>query len=363
MAEQLFIGTVKGAFIATRKNGATRHDAGRPTDAAPSPENKWTIEGPLFKGWSVTAAARAGDGRYLAGTNSDVYGPAIHTSPDLRTWTQIENGPTYEKGGDRKLEQIWTIKPIGDRVYAGVAEAGLFRANGDLEAWQPVTGLNDHPTRSGWMPGAGGLCAHVVLHDGDTLWCGISAVGVFRSDDGGETWTPKNAGVKQVLPDEEHEEIGFCVHGLAADPDDPQRIYRQDHLGVYRTTDGAETWERIEKGLPAGFGFPVGVDRFGNAYVIPLESDEFRMPVDGKLRVYRSTNGGDSWEPLANGLPQENVHTSVLRAALAVDGSDPAGIFFGTTGGAVYASFDGGSSWEALPCALPRIQCVEVFED
>lgn len=367
MSIQLFIGTAKGAFVARSNDDRTN----------------WAVEGPVFKGWNVTAVSRLPDARFVAGTNSYVYGPQVHTSTDLRTWEALPTGPSFRPrsdaaGGEEfdqkeksdqqneddpgpRLEQIWTLRPIGDALYAGVAEAGLFRSNGSLESWEPVTGLNEHPTRAGWQPGMGGLCAHVVLADGERLWCGISAVGVFRSDDGGATWFSRNEGVSKVLPDQEHDEIGWCVHGLAADPGDPNRIYRQDHSGMYRTTNGGDSWERIENGLPSSFGFPIVVDARGRVFVIPLESDEYRMPSGGRLRVYRSTDGGDSWHALEKGLPHENAFSNVLRGAFSVDGEDPPGLYFGTTGGDVYVSTSAGEEWAALPVHLPRIQCVAAF--
>ncbi len=348
MKIRTFVGTAKGAFLFTS-------DASR---------REWQIDGPLFRGWKVTAAHRAPDGTYFAATASDVYGPALHRSRDLREWTQVVAGPAYAEGGDRRLRQIWTIASGHGTVYAGVDEAGLFASRDGGAEWTPIEGLNDHATRSRWHPGLGGLCAHAILihPDATRLWCGISAVGVFRSDDGGQTWHPKNDGVQVIIEDDEHKDIGYCVHGLALDPSDPDRIYRQDHRGMYRSTDGAETWERNENGLPSRFGFPIAVERGrGQLFSVPLESDEYRTPIDGALKVYRSRDHGDSWEPMSRGLPQQHTYAGVLRGALAVDHLEPCGVYFGTTAGSLYASADDGETWEALPCTLPRVMCVETF--
>ncbi len=347
----LIVGTDKGAFL-------VRSDAKR---------ERWRIEGPLFRGWRVTAAARDAGGRYFLGVTSFVYGAAIQMSDDLVKWRQAPQGPSYPTGGTRRLTQIWTVHPGVSALFAGVAEAGLFRSDDRGETWQPVPGLNDHPTRDGWMPGAGGLCAHAVLSDPanpQRMWCGISAVGVFRTDDGGRTWQLKNRGVSIAIEDQNSKDIGYCVHALAHDPAVPAVIYRQDHRGMYRTRDGAETWERTERGLPSGFGFPlVREPRRGALYAVPLESDEFRMPPDGALRVYRSVDGGDFWSPLSCGLPAQNAYEIVLRGAMAVDGQEPAGIYLGTTAGALYASRDGGDSWQTLPLTAPRIMCLAAFTE
>ena len=351
MGVTIVVGTVKGAF-------ALRSDDSRGT---------WQIDGPLFKGWKVTAAARRSDGTWLLATASDVYGCAIHKSADLKEWRQVAKGPEYPKGGKRKLNQIWKLVVHDSACYAGVDEAGLFRSSDGGETWAPLAGLNEHRTREAWCPGAGGLCAHSILidpADPKRIWCGISAVGVFRSDDGGESWQAKNEGVPVILEDKEFKEIGFCVHALAQDPDNAERIFRQDHRGMFRTADGGDRWERIENGLASGFGFPLVMDRRTRAlFAVPLESDEYRMPKDGKLRVYRSTDGGDSWQALSKGLPQEHAYAGVLRAAVDVDHLDPCGVYMGTTSGDVYVTADAGESWTALPCRLPRINCVAAFVD
>jgi hypothetical protein len=349
MGVRVFVGTEKGAFLCSA--GADRR--------------KWEIEGPIFKGWKVTASGRSPSGRYFMATGSQVYGAALHTSPDLRNWSQIEKGPAYPEGGDRKLNQIWTLNCRKDRHYAGVDTAGLFVSEDDGESWQPVEGLNDHPTRASWFPGAGGLCAHVVLRHSkrpNQVWCGISAVGAWRSDDGGRTWLPKNQGVRCVIPDQVSPEIGYCVHGLAQDPDDPDTIYRQDHTGMYRTRNAGDEWQRIEEGLPSWFGFPIAIDaKSGTLFSFPMESDEYRLPVGGQCRVYRSRTKGDSWEPTSAGLPQGPYYGSVLRGAMAVDGLDPVGVYVGSTAGDVFVSADAGESWQQLGTRLPRVLSVAAY--
>jgi hypothetical protein len=351
MGVTVVVGTEKGAFVCR----STRE------------RRRWEIDDPLFKGWKVTASARSATGRYFLASTSQVYGAALHVSSDLKTWQQIENGPAYPAGGERKLNQIWTIRCGEGRHFAGVDEAGLFASDDDGQSWRPVSGLNDHPSRRNWFPGAGGLCAHAVLAHPkrpDRIWCGISAVGVWRSDDSGHSWIPKNEGVRCMAPDKEFPGIGYCVHGLALDPDDPDTIYRQDHSGMYRTRDGGETWTKNEEGLASWFGFPIAMDaRSRTLFSFPLESDEYRLPVDGKCRVYRSRTRGDSWEPVSAGLPTERYYGSVLRGAMAVDGLDPAGVYVGSTSGDVFISADGGDSWQSLPYRLPRVLSVAAYAE
>jgi len=274
------------------------------------------------------------------------------------------------------MNQLWTLVSSGSRVYAGADTAGLFTSDDDGQSWQPVPSHNDHPTRPNWFPGAGGLCLHSILVDRSRIWIGISAVGVWRSDDGGRTWAPKNKGVRHVIEDPNVKDIGFCVHGLAGDPKEPDTIYRQDHAGFYVTRNGGDTWEAAEQGLPPGsvgmpgnklrasFGFPVAVDpHTRNIFIFPLESDEYRMPPDGTFRVYRSGDGGRKWEGLGEGLPTVPTFSSVLRGAMAVDGQKPCGVYIGSTAGQVFASADGGDTWHPLPCTLPRVLHVAAYAD
>ncbi len=350
---RLLVGTTKGGFWLTSRD-----------------RREWKVTGPFFKGWKVTAGLRLSDGRFLAAVASDIYGPAVYAtadgraSPDLDSWEQVAEGPAYPEGGDRRLQQIWTLKENRGTLYGGVQEAGLFASADGGRTWVPVPGLNDHETRGGWMPGAGGLCCHALLFsdDPDRMWCGISAVGVFRTDDGGATWVPRNAGVSIVLEDQEHKGIGTCVHGLAQDPSNPNRLYRQDHSGMYRSTDGGDFWERNEDGLPTAFGFPIVIDAGGSAlFAVPQESDEHRVPAGGALRVFRSTDRGDSWHSASAGLPSANAWGTVLRGAMCVDDLEPAGVYMGTTSGTMHASSDLGDSWTNLPVTFPRILHVSAW--
>jgi photosystem II stability/assembly factor-like uncharacterized protein len=349
MGVTVIVGTVKGGFVLRSQDRAA-----------------WTVDEPLFKGWKVTASTRAPDGTWYLGTASYVYGAAIQRSDDLKEWSQVEDGPAYPKGGDRKMNQIWTLAPAAGALWAGVDEAGLFRS-GDGAAWEPIPGLNDHPTRRKWFPGNGGLCLHHVSADPadpQRMWVGISAVGVFRTEDGGATWNPRNEGVPRVIEDDEFAEIGYCVHGLAHDPDDANVIYRQDHAGMFRSRDGGDSWERTENGLPSWFGFPIELDRrTRRLYSVPLETDEYRIPCDGCFRVFTSADGADSWQAAGEGLPASHAYMGVLRGALSLDHQDPCGVYVGTTAGTVHVSADGGNAWTTLPYTFPRILSVDAYPD
>lgn len=338
MDTTLGIGTEKGGFI-LRRVGPT-----------------WSVEGPLFPGWRVTALASTAGG-HLAAVASNWFGPAIHHSADLASWEQIA-GPEHQDG--RSLEQIWTFVEASGQVFVGVAEAGVFSSSDGGGSWQPLDALNRFPGHESWTPGLGGLAAHRILVSGDSLWVGISAVGVFRSTDGGRTFVRRDDGVS--TPVEGGDGPVFCVHGLAQAPDRPNLIWRQDHTGVYRTEDGGDHWTRIEQGLPASFGFPiVRDDASGSLFVVPLASDTNRLPVEGRFCAYRSRDGGESWEVSGSGWPETATYTTVLRGAAAGDGQG--GIFLGTTGGTVWASADAGDHWEPVPFSFPRINAVAVLRD
>ena len=337
---KIAVGTEKGAYQVDSTTGA--------------------IVGPSFPGWKVTAFGTTPSGDHLAAVGSNWFGAAIHRSSDWNDWHQIENGPTY--GEERPLTQIWTLKTVGDRILAGVADAGLFSSTDDGETWEPFEGLNEHPTRDQWEPGFGGLCAHRILTSEDSIWVAISAVGVFRSDDGGDTWQPKNTGITSVTSAEDAPppEVGYCVHNLDHDPANPNRIWRQDHAGVFRSYDGGDTWERIEQGLPAGFGFVMRRDhRTGRLFVLPLEADVNRIPVNGQFRAYASDDDGDSWHVSGDGWDPAPTFSTVLRGAVAADGQGT--VVLGTTGGSIWLTENSGGSWSRLDPTFPRIGTVALL--
>ncbi len=333
---------------------------------------EWRVEGPVIKGWEVSNLAldRRGDLAIYAAVGHFVYGPTIQVSRDFgRTWKQIENGPRYSEDSESKLNRIWCVVPGHPSepgvLYAGVDEAGLFVSRDGGVHWREVESLSRHPTRSEWAPGAGGMCCHTVLvdpQDKRRMWVGISAVGVFRTDDGGATWEVKNEGLPIAAESEEYDNVGSCVHRLVLSPDEPGVLYQQNHMGVFRSTDAGDNWDSIQNGLPSEFGFPMVMHPGdpNTLYVVPLESSEYRFFIDGRPVVYRSRDRGDSWQALSSGLPEGHSYTGVLRHCLAADGIGGAGcgIYFGTSGGQVYYSRDEGESWQAMPVQLPRILSV-----
>jgi hypothetical protein len=340
---RIAVGTEKGAYLLTESGGS------------------WAVRGPMFPGWKVTAFGDASDGTHLAAVGSNWFGVGIYHSDDLVHWKQYDHPPSWPDGSGRKMEQVWTFHNLGDKLLAGVAQAGLFESDDGGASWAPNDGLNEHRTRGDWHPGAGGLCAHRILSGAGSIWVGISAVGVFRSDDGGRTWQPKNDGIPSVDTAEggERPEVGYCVHGLDHDPGNPGHIWRQDHQGMFRSVDGGDNWERIENGLPAGFGFVMW--RFptsGRLLAVPLESSENRVPVNGELRAYSSDDGGDSWKVAGEGWGEAPQFTGVLRRAF--DGDVDGSFCFGTTGGKLWVTRDFGATWAELDPAFPRIDAVRL---
>jgi photosystem II stability/assembly factor-like uncharacterized protein len=189
----------------------------------------------------------------------------------------------------------------------------------------------------------------------------ISTGGVYGTVDGGKSWEAKNKGIRAEFLPEKYPEFGQCVHKIAQHPSRPERLYLQNHWGLYRSEDRGESWQDIANGVPSDFGFPVVVHP-GNpdtAFILPLQSDEFRTVPEKKLRVYRTRDAGESWEPLTRGLPQEEVYECVLRDSMGADPCEPAGVYFGTRSGKIYGSNDAGDSWSLLHASLPPVTCVK----
>ena len=334
----------------------------------------WAVEPMQFANKEVSAVAvdsRRDPPRLFAGVGTGHWGPLLAWSDDLgRTWNEPERPPiAFPEATGAALARIWQVQPAAanqpDVVYAGVEPHALFRSDDGGLSFSLVQGLFDHPHRKDWMPGGGGACLHTVLthpDDPDWLLVAMSAAGVYRSADGGSSWEAANQGIQVRWSPEDlrYPEFGQCVHKVAMHPARPDRLYAQNHFGVYRSDDGAGAWEAIESGLPSNFGFPMVVHPHqpDTVYAFPLRADEDRVPPEGRCRVYRSENAGASWQPLDAGLPREPYYAAVLRDAMCADSGDPAGIYFGTRLGEVYGSHDGGDSWSVLATHLPDVLSV-----
>jgi hypothetical protein len=364
---RVLVGTRKGAFILT---------AGHARD-------NWEVSGPHFAGWEIyhLKGSKADPDRLYASQSTGWFGQLIQRSDDGgRTWDAVGNDFTYATDPGEHLwydgtprpwefKRVWHLEPApqdADVVYAGVEDAALYRSDDGGTSWTELTGLRTHPSGPGWQPGAGGMCLHTIIldpvHNG-RMFVAISSAGTFRSDDYGQTWRPVNRGLRSegTLPEEEPE-TGFCVHHVEQHPSRPDTLYMQKHWDVMRSDDAGETWREISGDLPTDFGFPIAVHSHepDTVYVVPITSDSLHYPPDGKLRVYRSRSGGEEWAPLTQGLPQQNCYVNVYRDAMAVDTLDSCGVYFGTTGGQVYASADSGDSWEPIVRDLPAVLSVEV---
>ncbi|MGA2354647.1 MAG: protein kinase [Terriglobales bacterium] len=358
----LLVGTTKGAFI-LRSNAQRR---------------RWEVGGPYFHGHNVYAMAydgRAGQHRIWASTQS-YWGTLLRSSDDFgKSWTNPQQAPIrFPSDSGVSLKNIWQItlgRPEEPNVlYCGVEPAALFETRDAGETWTLVRGLFDHPHRPRWMPGNGGLALHTILLDPvehQRMYVAISSGGVYRTNDGGRTWTAQNRGIRAIFMPDKYPEFGQCVHKIAMHPARPERLFLQNHWGVYRSDNGAENWIDIANGVPSDFGFATVMHPRNPdcVYIVPVESDEFRCACDGRLRVYRTRNSGASWEPLSRGLPQKRAYETVLRDAMTVDSFDPVGIYFGTRSGQLFASRDEGRTWQKILEGLPAVVCVRsaVFED
>jgi hypothetical protein len=353
----LLAGTTKGLFALSSS----------------SDRDRWRLAGPWFRGEEISAAAldcRGGRRRLLVGATSSHWGPSVYRSDDLgATW--VEPAPSTLSFPERTgaaVARVWQLQPAGDAdpdvVYAGVEPAALFRSDDGGESFRLDEGLWDHPHRPQWQPGGGGLCLHTVVPDprgGPRLGVAVSAAGFYRTLDG-RTWEAANQGIRAPFLPEPPPEFGQCVHKVAAHPSAPDTLFVQHHWGVYRSDDFGGSWREVgADALPSTFGFPVVADphRPGTAYVIPLDSDMFRCTAEGRLRVYRTTDGGATWDALGAGLPQDRAWLTVLRDGFAADTVEPTGLYLGTRTGELFASNDAGASWRELVRHLPPVVCVK----
>ncbi len=333
---------------------------------------EWKVNDPLLPGWEIFhAVVDPRDGMLYACTNSFVYGATVHRSSDLgQTWERAEELGLPEES-ELKLERTWHLEPghesQPETLWLGGAPGVLFRSDDRGKTWEPVRGVVEHPTREQWNPGAGGMCCHSIQldpSDANRLYIGISAAGVFRTDDGGESWSPANKGTAADFMPDPYPEVGQCVHKLLVHPSRPDRLWQQNHCGVYRSDDRGESWERLDgNGLPSGFGFPIALHprEPDTAFVVPEEGAENRVTCNGRLGIYRTRDGGASWAERPQGLPTP-AWSAVMRESMASDGLDPVGIYLGTQSGSVFVSPDEGESWVEAARQLPPILSIEVAE-
>jgi len=384
---RVLVGTRKGAFVLT----------------SDGKRQQWDVNGPHFGGWELyhIKGSPADPNRLYASQSSSWFGQIIQRSDDGgKTWgapggekmpdpyeppAGMSNKFVYDSSSETgapltthqwydgtqhpwEFQRVWHLEPSltdPDTVYAGVEDAALFRSNNGGQSWEELPALRSAKGHL-WQPGAGGMCLHTILLDStnpERMFIAISAAGAFRTDDGGKTWRPINQGLKSQmeLPDP-NAEVGHCVHCIAFHPSRPNVLFMQKHWDVMRSDDAGESWHEISGDLPSDFGFPIAVHAHEpeTIYVVPIKSDSEHYPPDGKLRVYRSRTGGNEWEPLTKGLPQQDCYVNVLRDSMAIDSLDPCGVYFGTTGGQVYTSADGGDSWMSIVRDLPAVLSVEV---
>jgi hypothetical protein len=387
---RVLVGTRKGAFVLT----------------ADGQRERWDVSGPDFAGWEIYhfKGSPVDPNRLYASQCSGWFGQIIQRSDDGgKTWGQPGTNPgeptttpdgmpmgesnrfVYDTSPSTgkpltthqwydgtqhpwEFKRVWHLEPSltdPDTVYAGVEDAAIFRTSDGGKSWQELPGLRGHKSGPKWQPGAGGMGLHTIILDPKNplrMFIAISAAGVFRTDDAGKTWLPKNRGLTSRYLPEPAPEVGFCVHRIAMHPSRPNTLFMQLHWHVCRSDDAGDAWQKVSGNLPTDFGFPIDVHAHEpeTIYVVPIKSDSEHYVPEGKLRVFRSRTGGNEWEALTNGLPQEHCYVNVLRDAMAVDSLDPCGVYFGTTGGQVYASANSGDNWAPIVRDLPAVLSVEV---
>ncbi len=348
----LLVGTRKGLFLLESDD-----------------RRAWTLRGPLCEGWPIYHAILDESGTIYAAAASEWLGASVWRSGDLgETWEQSSEGLSYEGLDGLKLNKISSLASAHGRLLVGAESVGLFESADGGKTFSLVSTMDGTPGREGWNdpsmqpPGHLGLSAILPYPDGpDHIRVIVQGNTILDTEDGGKTWTPRNKGLRRDWPPPENPEVGFCVHKLAPSPD-PQRWYQQNHVGMWRSDDGGMSWEEITEGLPTEFGFAAAAHPHDREtfYCIPLDPGHGRTMPDGKAQVWRTRDAGSSWQRMHEGLPQEDAYLGVLRAGMTNDRLDSPGFYFGTSTGQVFASIDEGDSWSELAGYLPAISSVDV---
>jgi photosystem II stability/assembly factor-like uncharacterized protein len=375
-------GTTKGLFLI--EGGADR--AG------------WAVRGPFCEGWPINhAVADPATGTIWAGGGGDWHGAGVWRSTDHgATWalTKLTGGKLDDWAAEdpdfaaaigwtseappfgREFAQVWSLHHAHGTLYVGTKPAVLLASHDGGVSFDKVHGLTDHPSRPDWHGGAAGLVLHSIVPDPADpakMWVAISAAGIFATEDGGKTWDRRNR-LSNAHDHHHHDhpaaprggETGHCVHNLVRAPGQGADVlYQQNHHGVYRSADGGRSWDDVTEGLPSTFGFPIAVHPRDPAriWTVPLNGDqEGRYPPGAAAAVWHSDDGGQSWVDQRAGLPQVACFFTVLRQGMATDRAEPAGVYFGTNTGSVFATRDGGATWEEIARHLPTVLAVEVLE-
>jgi photosystem II stability/assembly factor-like uncharacterized protein len=345
----LMIGTRKGLWLG--RSGADR--------------GQWTIEGPHFpmrEIYSCLVDARGERPRLLVGASLTWTGPQVFSSDDLgQTWQEHPIG--FPEGLDASVERVWQLVPGREPevVYAGTEPAAVFKSTDRGQTFDLERALWDHPHRAEWGAGFGGQAFHTLLphpEDSASVTVALSTGGVYQTHDGGASWAPRNRGIRaEFLPEgQQYPEFGQCVHKVTRHPANPRRLFAQNHGGVYRSDDEGETWVSIAEGLPSDFGFPIVVHPHepDTVFVFPIGGGDLRFPPEGRPRVWRSRDAGETWEALGEGLP-ESFYVAVMRDAMCTDTHDSAGLYFGGRNGSVWGSADSGETWHQVAANLPDV--------
>ncbi|TAL95655.1 MAG: hypothetical protein EPN69_04600 [Rhodanobacter sp.] len=351
----LLVGTRKGLFV-LRSDAAREH---------------WRVHGPQLAGYEIQRAfldhRRPGRGYALA--EHPVWGKHVYRSEDAgQSWQPLPEIPRHREDETAgSITRLWSIAPGGDTepdtIFAGIEPPGLFVSRDAGGTWTPLLAFNEHATRQSWEPAKGGHAVHSIQVDQrnpQRMFVALSAGGVYRTLDGGRSFEPVNVGVRAPYLPQARPLSGHCVHRIVLHPRDPMRLYQQGHCGTYRSDDGGDRWQEISAGLPSDFGYALASDPADPdvVLVIPERSSQFRATVDGRIRVYRSRDGGRHWTALCDGLPQGDAFVTILRDGLDSDALDPCGFYFGTSSGHLFASHDGGEHWRLLCGFLPGILSV-----
>jgi photosystem II stability/assembly factor-like uncharacterized protein len=348
----LLVGTRKGLFVLESVD-----------------RSEWSIRGPFCESWPVYHAVDdPASGALYAAAASEWHGSGVWRSADLgETWALSSEGLGYDGGDGLKLSKVSGLTVAHGRLLAGAEAVGIFESRDGGESWSLLSTLDGLPGSERWNDPASQPPGHLGLpavladpDDADHLRAVVQGVGIFETHDGGQTWEPRNTGLRADWP-LENPEVGYCVHKLVVSPVDPSRLYQQNHCGVHKSEDGGASWVEITDGLPTDFGFPAVAhphDR-DTLFVIPLDPGHGRCMPEGKAAVWRSRDAGSTWERLDRGLPQQGAYLGVLREGMATDALDDPGLYFGTSTGQVFASLDDGNTWTEIASYLPGIASVE----